>query len=509
MVQDKRGTTIQTNFMNRRTAAVIGAGIGGIAAAIRLANKGFKVTVFEANSYPGGKLSEFELDGYRFDAGPSLFTMPQYVEELFVLSRRNPANYFVYGRLPVVCEYFYEDGTHIRAYADKEKFASEIELKTGQSKKSVLDYLKQSAFKYNIAANLFLHRSLHKISTWLNGDAFRGYWNLPKLDVFSTMNQVNERRFQDPRIVQLFNRYATYNGSDPYQTPGIMNIIPHLEYEIGAFFPAKGMFDITRSLVSLAEDLGILFFYNTRVNEVVVLNGRAAGVRLENADGRPAPTYESFDTVVSNMDVVNTYRKLLPGVQAPTRTLDQPKSSSALIFYWGIRKAFFELDLHNIFFSEDYRHEFDCLFNRRTISHDPTVYVNITSKYKPDDAPPGCENWFTMINVPNNSGQDWDGLVNEARRNIRAKLNRILKTDISKFIVCEHILDPRSIEARTSSSQGALYGTSSNNRYAAFLRHDNKSSRVKNLYFVGGSVHPGGGIPLSLLSAKIAVEMVE
>jgi phytoene desaturase len=495
--------------MNRRTAAVIGAGIAGIAAAIRLAIKGYRVTVFEANSFPGGKLSEFELEGYRFDAGPSLFTMPHFVEELFLLAGKNPADYISYGQLPVICEYFYEDGTHIRAYADPEKFAEEIERKTGQSKKSVLQYLKKSALKYNITANLFLHRSLHKLSTWLNPHAFRGYLNLHKLDVFQTLNDVNEAHFQDPRVVQLFNRYATYNGSDPYQTPGIMNIIPHLEYNIGAFFPARGMYSITESLVRLAEDLGVQFAYNTPISEIVVLNSKAVGVRPEKVDGKPSATYESFDVVVSNMDIVNTYRKLLPGVQGPTRVLEQPKSSSALIFYWGITKSFFDLDLHNIFFSKDYKQEFECLFHKNTISDDPTVYINITSKYKPDDAPPGCENWFTMINVPNNSGQDWEGLIDEARRNITTKLSRLLNTDISKLIACEHILDPRSIEARTSSSQGALYGTSSNNRYAAFLRHNNKSSRIKNLYFVGGSVHPGGGIPLSLLSARIAVGMID
>ncbi|MDJ1483433.1 phytoene desaturase family protein [Cytophagaceae bacterium DM2B3-1] len=495
--------------MSRKTVAIIGSGIAGIATAIRLAAKGFRVTIFEANSSPGGKLSEFELEGYRFDAGPSLFTMPHFVEELFLIAGKNPADYIAYGKLPVICEYFYEDGTHIRAYSDPEKFAEEIEQKTGQSKKSVLSYLKQSAFKYEVTANLFLKRSLHKLSTWLNLDAIRGYWNLPKLDVFQTLNEVNERHFQDPRIVQLFNRYATYNGSNPYETPGIMHIIPHLEYNVGAFFPAKGMYNITQSLVRLAEDMGVLFCYNTRINEIVVLNNKAVGVRPNKIDGRPAPTYESFDVVVSNMDIVNTYRKLLPHVAAPTRILEQPKSSSALIFYWGITRSFFELDLHNIFFSKDYQHEFDCLFHKQTISNDPTIYINITSKYKPDDAPSGCENWFTMINVPNNSGQDWDGLIDEARRNIILKLSRILKTDISKLIACEYIQDPRTIEARTSSSQGALYGISSNNRYAAFLRHDNKSSKVKNLYFVGGSVHPGGGIPLSLLSAKIAAGMVK
>ncbi|MEP0712139.1 MAG: phytoene desaturase, partial [Algoriphagus sp.] len=188
--------------------------------------------------------------------------------------------------------------------------------------------------------------------------------------------------------------------------------------------------------------------------------------------------------------------------------LSQPKSSSALIFYWGIKRDFPELDLHNIFFSANYPVEFDHIFNRGTIYEDPTIYVNITSTHKADDAPPGGMNWFTMINVPNNQGQDWDHLIAEAKRNIIHKLNRILKTDIESLIEVEEILDPRTIESKTSSAQGALYGNSSNNKFAAFLRHANYSSSIKNLYFCGGSVHPGGGIPLCLLSAKIMSEMI-
>jgi phytoene dehydrogenase-like protein len=192
----------------------------------------------------------------------------------------------------------------------------------------------------------------------------------------------------------------------------------------------------------------------------------------------------------------------------PKLLLDQPKSSSALIFYWGIKQHFPELDLHNILFSEDYKTEFDHIFKKGSIYHDPTVYINITSVCKADDAPPGCMNWFTMINVPNNQGQEWDKLIAVARENIISKVNRILKTDLEPLIKVEEILDPRTIESKTSSAQGALYGNSSNNKFAAFLRHANFSSDIKNLYFCGGSVHPGGGIPLSLLSAKIMTEIV-
>jgi phytoene dehydrogenase-like protein len=209
------------------------------------------------------------------------------------------------------------------------------------------------------------------------------------------------------------------------------------------------------------------------------------------------------------MDMVNAYKSILRKQKQPTKLLDQPKSSSALIFYWGVKKVFPELDLHNILFSDNYKEEFEHIFHQKTIYNDPTVYINITSVYKPEDAPKNCMNWFTMINVPNNQGQDWDKLIVEARNHIIQKINRILKTDIESLIETEEILEPRTIESKTSSANGALYGNSSNNRYAAFLRHANYSSDIKNLYFCGGSVHPGGGIPLCLLSAKIMSEMID
>lgn len=490
-----------------KKVAIIGAGIAGISTAIRLAHKGFEVAVFEANTYAGGKLSSFEREGYRFDAGPSLFTLPHLVDELFELTGKNPNQYFDYVKLPDICHYFWEDDTKLTAWAETERFAKEVEQITGESAQKILDFLKDSAFKYEVLDGLFLQDSLHKLSTWTSLKALKGYLNLPKLGIFGTMNEANEKLFKNPKIVQLFNRYATYNGSDPYQTPATLNIIPHLEYNIGAFFPKKGMVSITDSLVKLAEELGVTFNYESKVEEILVTNKKASGIRFSNSLQQHIE--KDVDIVVSNMDVTHTYRKLMPTQQHPERLLNQPKSSSGVIFYWGIKQQFAELGLHNIFFSDDYRKEFQTMFNDKAISQDPTVYINITSKLKKDDAPEGCENWFVLINAPANEGQDWDKIIADTRQNVIKKVSRILKVDISDLIVCEEILDPRTIESKTSSAQGALYGNSSNNRYAAFLRHANFSSKIKNLYFVGGSVHPGGGIPLAISSAKIACKYID
>jgi phytoene desaturase len=483
---------------------IIGSGVAGLASAVRLKALGFEVTVLEANAYFGGKLTAFKQADFRFDAGPSLFTLPQLVLELFDIAKQNSSK-FEYIQLEKTCNYFYEDGTRFTAYHNPKKMDKELTLKMGlKNSKPFFNYLQNAAFRYKTTTPIFIESSLHKAKNFLNLATLKGIFSIPKLNLFKSMNHENEHIFNDKRLVQYFNRFATYNGSNPYQSPALLNMIPHLESNIGTFFPKNGMHQISESIYQLAIDLGVKFEFNKKVDEIILTknNKQVKGVHTET------DFYEA-DIVLSNMDIYPTYKKLLPKIKHPEKILSQEKSSSALIFYWGINKTFNELDLHNIFFTQNYKVEFDHIFSKKTISNDPTIYVNITSKYKTDDAPEGCENWFLMINTPNNQGQNWDELIAEVRKNIIVKINRLLNTDIEKHLVTESILDPRTIESKTSSHLGALYGNASNNRFAAFLRHKNFSSNIKGLYFCGGSVHPGGGIPLCLNSAKITASLIK
>ncbi|HET8859820.1 1-hydroxycarotenoid 3,4-desaturase CrtD [Marivirga sp.] len=477
-------------------ALIIGAGVGGIATSIRLAKKGYEVEVYEQNSYPGGKLSVFEQDGFRFDAGPSLFTIPELVDDLVALQAEGAQIEFPYKKLDESCRYFWEDGKRLTAFTTPEKFGAEVESVLGVSAEVVVNYIKNAEFKYEKSARIFLEKSLHKSSTFLSKDILPALLNIYKFGLFESMNQVNEAKLKHPKLVQLFNRFATYNGSDPYQAPGILTSIANLELNRGTFYPKSGMYQITDTLLKVADSLGVKFLFNAGVEKIIVEDKKAVGIQ-QNGETILA------DLVVSNMDIYPTYKKLLSEQKQPEAILNQERSSSALIFYWGIGKEFSEFGLHNIFFSDDYKKEFRHIFKSKTIASDPTIYVNITSKHTPSDAPEGMENWFVMVNVPSNSGQDWDKLIPEIKNSVLAKLSRMLNVDISEYIKTESILEPRTIESKTSSYQGALYGSSSNNRYSAFLRHPNFHQKIKGLYFSGGSVHPGGGIPLCLLSAKI------
>lgn len=488
--------------MMSKKAIVVGSGIGGISSAIRLVNKGYQVEVFESNNYPGGKLTQLEKNGFRFDAGPSLFTMPHLIEELFLLSGKNIEDYFQYKRCESSCKYFFEDGVILNFYQDEKKLLNEVRDKLKVDIGPLKKQLKLSRFIYKNTSGIFMEKSLHKVSNYFSFSTFKSLLAIPRLRLFKSLHQSNLEMLNHPKLVQIFDRYATYNGSNPYKAPGVLSIIPHIEHGIGTYFPLKGMHSITESLVALAEDLGVKFFYNHKVDEVLIDHKKVViGVRANNK------IFKS-DLVVCNSDIKPAYKYLLKDIKKPLKTLNQEPSSSAVIFYWGMSKVFENLDLHNIFFSGDYKKEFSSIFEKGTVIEDPTIYINITSKMLASDAPNGMENWFVMINTPYNSGQNWDEIRKKAKKDIIKKLNSILNTDIEDYIIEEEYLDPVRIEAKTSSYRGALYGASSNERMAAFFRHPNFSN-IKGLYFVGGSVHPGGGIPLCLLSSKIVDTIIE
>jgi phytoene desaturase len=481
---------------------IIGAGVAGLTAAIRLATKGNEVTVFEASTGPGGKLKEKMIGEYRFDLGPSLFTMPQWIDQLFIDAKKNPRNYFNYKKLDSTTKYFYEDGTVFTSSSNIDELEAQLKsqnIDTTNLKK----YLKKTSHIYRTTEHIFIKSSLHKLKSYCNWQTAKSIMQLPFIKSKVTMAGMNKAYFKDTRLQQYFNRMATYNGSDPYKAPGTLNLINHIEHIEGVYFPEGGMYSITMALYNLALDLGVKFEFNTPVTEIICTDGGQAAIGVSNIEGN-----HYFDKIVSNADVYHTYKKLLPNQKAPVKILNQEKSSSALIFYWGIKKNFEALGLHNIFFANDYKAEFEDIFNHKIPHNDPTIYVNISSKECPTDAPPQHENWFVMVNVPNNEGQDWEKLKKEIKVNIINKINRILKTNIEDLIAVEEVLNPITIEQNTSSYKGALYGNASNSAFAAFMRHANFSSKIENLYFCGGSVHPGGGIPLCINSGMIVGELV-
>ena len=483
-----------------KTAGIIGAGIAGIATAVHLARKGYAVHVFEQSPTHGGKMGVAKLGNYRFDLGPSLFTMPQFVFELL---DEELANSFKIKRLDSLCHYFYDHReSPFVAKSDTKDFIKEAALYFNENPKKIDAFMSHAKTVYDITAPVFLENSLHKLSTYTSKAGRKGIANLWRINMFNSMNQALENQFESKDLIQLFNRYATYNGSNPYKAPATLNVIPHLEFFYGAYLPKKGMRDIADIIYQQALKLGVIFHFNTPISGAEIDSNQNIKTLVSQDQ-----TLYPIDLCIANVDVKIWYKNILKS-PVPKRIAQAENSSSALIFYWGVKQKFPSLDVHNILFSNDYPEEFDAIFNRKTLQKDPTVYINITSKYISSDAPNYGENWFVMINAAHDNGQYTTEYIEQVKKRVIDKINRVLNVNLESIIEVEDVLTPLSIASRTGSDKGSLYGSSSNNRMSAFFRQANFSSEHKNLYFCGGSVHPGGGIPLCLLGAGILNKII-
>ena len=409
---------------------IIGSGIGGIASAIQLASRGYNVNVFEKNNEPGGKLGELKTDGFRFDTGPSVFTMPELVDELFQIAGKNPRDFFEYAELEQSCKYFFEDGTVINAQQNINEFAKELNDKIGEQPENLFHFLNKSKTIYDLTSGVFVFKSIHDRKNLFRKQSLNALFNFNKIDALRTMHEANLKYFSKEKVIRLFDRYATYNGSDPYKAPATLNIIPHLEHNKGTYFPKGGMYTIIEAIYELAKEMGVKFYFNNKVEKVEYQNKKITAI--ETANGKL-----EMDYLVSDIDVQTFYSQIFKDEKLLKKNEKHEKSSSALIFYWGINSEFPDLKLHNILFAEDYKEEFKSLFERKEIYKDPTVYIYISSKQVPEDAPAGKENWYVMINAPENVGQDWEAFKEQARTSVINKINRILNTDIENFIEFE------------------------------------------------------------------------
>lgn len=467
-----------------------------MAAAARLASAGCSVVLFEANSSLGGKLTDRTSGGFRFDCGPSLFTLPQTLESLFQDCDRNLQDYLQYEKLDLLTRYHYSNGVWVDAWSDQEKFAEELYEKFNEDPQKVQKYFQKVEWLYRLLGPTFLERSIHKASEVLTWSNFVRFWSLPFIGALQSLYSFNKGFFDKERTAQLFSRVATYNGSDPYKAPGTLALINHVEYGIGAYYPKGGMISIREALHKLLVELGVEIRLGTKVERFHVFRSKVSGVKV---NGERIP----FDRVVSALDIAYAKEYLFSKDLLEPKMKTRNLGMSAMVFHWGIRGEFPQLDLHNVFFSKKYRKEFLSIEQNQAY-HDLTIYIYVSSKRNPQDAPEGHENWFVMVNMPCDKKQDWVKIQDFIRTSVINRLSQELGVQVENLIVDEHITNPLGFEKATRSYAGALYGQHSNSLFSAFRRYPNKHPRIKGLYFCGGTVHPGGGIPVCLYSADIA-----
>ncbi len=481
--------------MINQEIVIIGAGIGGLSAGIRLAAVGQRVRILEKNGAIGGKMGQFRQDGFRWDTGPSVITMRHVFEELFAAAGRDLADYLTLLPVEPLTRYFYPDGVALDATRDLAAMAGQIAALEPRDVEGYLSYLAYAARLHRITGPVFIY---DQPPTW------RSFLRVPvqdwlKADGLRTMDGAIRQYVRSPHLRQLLGRFATYVGGSPYLAPATLNVIAHVEMTGGVWYPQGGIYQIGAALARLAAELGVVIETGRDVAEIVRENGRCAAVRLTDGTLYPARA------VVSNLDVSTTYQRLLPDLpyRPPAET-----SCSGFILLLGVAGESPALAHHNIFFSADYPAEFRAIFHDGLPPDDPTIYVAITSKTDPDHAPPGQENWFVLVNAPAADGRfDWSTHAPAYRDRVLARL-AAHGVDLSGRIVSERVITPDELAAQSGAWRGALYGASPNSKFSAFRRPPNRARDVTGLYFAGGTTHPGGGVPMVTLSGKVAAEMV-
>ncbi len=474
---------------------IVGAGIGGLSAAIHLAANGQRVKILEKNATVGGKMNEIAADGFRWDTGPSVITMRHVFEDLFAAAGRRLEDYLNLVPVDPLTRYFYLDGRILDIHPQLENTLQAIQQFAPEDMEGYEKFLAYAAQIHRITGPVFIYNQPPTWRSFLKVSPFDAL----KIDGLRTMQNAIDGFVKSPQLRQLLGRFATYTGASPYRAPATLNVIADVELAGGVWYPRGGIYAIAKALRALAEELGVTICENTPVHHIEVQDGKVNGVLLAKGDFLPA------EAVISNVDVGTVYEKMLPSVP-PKRARDLLKmesSCSGFIMLLGIKGTHPQLAHHNIFFSRDYPREFDEIFRLGVPPSEPTVYVAITCKTDPQDAPSDHENWFVLVNAPPlGKAYDW------RQQNYReVVLGQLAKFSVQPNIVTEKIITPPDLEQMSGARRGALYGTSSNNRWAAFLRPPNRAAGIQGLYFAGGTTHPGGGVPMVTLSGKVAATM--
>ncbi|MDX1672315.1 MAG: phytoene desaturase family protein [Balneolaceae bacterium] len=482
---------------------IIGAGLGGLSAGCLLAAEGHEVTIFEKNRQPGGKINQVYDSGFRFDTGPSLLTMPFVLEQLFERCGADIWDYLEINTVDPIARYFYPDGTRFDCSNDREKTVENITRIAPEDRESYRSFLDYSEELYDRVREAFLFNPLCSFSDLRSLNLIDFF----KIDAFHTVSERVDEYFESVYLRQFFKRFTTYNGSSPYQAPATLNVIPHVELSMGGYYIDGGIYRLVTALSRLAGKLDVDIHYGATVKRIATAGRQVEGLVMDDGSTRP------FDLVVSNSDASETYRNLLPEELLSRvkrwQLKAQEPSCSGFVILAGIDQTYPQLAHHNILFSSDYREEFRQIFKDRMPADEPTIYICNSSASNPGHAVDGGSNLFILVNAPYlTDAVHWESIKEGYADMIISLLEKYGLDGLSKSMKVRRLITPDDFYRRYRSNKGSIYGTSSNGKLAAFLRPRNRSTGVRGLYLVGGSTHPGGGIPLVTLSAFHACELI-
>ena len=488
----------------RKTAVVIGAGIGGIATAARLAKNGYEVTVLEKNETPGGRCNQILRDGHRFDIGPTLFLMPEVWEETFASLGEKMSDHLDLRRIDPTYKVHFEDGLELELTSDIGKMQTQLEKVEKAAFTGFLNYIAEGSKHYKISLEKFVGRNFFNIFEYFSLS------NLPlifQLKALGKHYKNTSRFFKDERLKAAFTFQNMYLGLSPYDAPATYSLLQYTELAEGVWYPMGGMYAGIQALVKVAEKHGVKFIYNAPAKRIHVNDVKVVGVELE--DGRNFHA----DIFVGNADLPYIYDQLLPDrAEAKKLVEDKLYTCSTIMFYWGVDKEYSQIAHHNIFLGGDYKASFDQIFTDHTLPEMPSFYVHAPKRTDSAAGPEGKDTLYVLVPVGHldaRSKQDWDAMVKRARQTVLTRLaSELGATDLEQHITFEMVYQPKVWKERFNLVNGAAFGLSHNFWQVGYLRPHNRHKKYKNLYFAGASTHPGTGLPIVLLSARLTTERI-
>lgn len=481
---------------------MVGAGIGGITAAAKLARQGYGVTVVEKNDVPGGRCGRKEIDGHKFDTGPTMLHMPQFLSTVFQDLGERMEDHLQLTRVDPTYQLHFGDGTDLVLTADTDRMREQLEAIEPGSYPGFLRYIQEGARNFRLAIPRFMARSYSSLAEFLSPS---NLFAMARVNALTSHYDRVGKYFRDERLRTAFTFQDLYVGLSPYSAPATFSLLQYTEFADGVWYPNGGMYSIVRALVSIAEKWGVRFLYKKPVARIDLAQERATGVTLDDGERLGA------DIVLANADLSYVYRDLIPQDRAARKLERKRSGTSAVTFLWGLDKRYSEFATHNLFFARGIRESYEPMFDRRGLPDEPHFYVHAPARVDSSMAPPGGDSITVALpsgHIDETRPQDWSAIRDRAREAILARLHNFGIGDIEDHIKFELTVTPPEWESRYNLVKGSTHGLSHELSQMAYFRPHNRHSRYKNLYFVGASTHPGTGLPNVLVSAGFAAQRI-
>lgn len=488
--------------MKQKSVIVIGAGIGGMAAATHLARRGLDVTVLEKNSRPGGRCDQFSREGHTFDTGPTLLVMPLLYEAEFSSLGASMHGILDLQRVDPTYHLVFEDGSRLALTSDMKSLQEQLDAFEPGSFQGLLRYMQEGHRHYHLGIEKLVNRDFRKAADFFKLEHLPLLYQLkPLANHYRNMSAY----FDDPRLKAAFTFQDVYMGLSPFEAPATFSMMPYTELAHGVWYPKGGMYSIVEALMELARGAGVEFEFNASVERIDVNGTQARGVVL--TDGR----HLRADAVLANADLPYVYNELLPGDGESKRLARKRFSCSVISFFWGVDTPYPKLPAHTLFLADDYRENFHSIIRDLDLPANPSLYVHAPARLDPAMAPQEQDTVIAIVPVGHmseNGEQDWAELRDRARQHVLRRLKTLGITDLEDHIKFEVNFSPLSWRKRYNLAKGSTHGLCHNLTQLGYFRPRNRHSRYHNLYFVGASTHPGTGVPTAMVSGRLAAERI-